>query len=402
MRVLIASDDLRTAQRVREVLQQNGLDCPPGHIVPLDATADRSGRLLPELLVFVLPPEPAAALPALRETRTVVPGARTLVVGPAGDPKLILETLKQGADEFLDQEILEAELTGSLLRFKGRESLPGGRTSGAHVVAISAPSGGSGASTLAASLSIVLAEQHGECGLIDLRLGAGDLAAMLGLRPAHTLADLCDHLSHLDATLFEQLLVGHSSGVHLLAAPIHMPDTRRVSTKGVRRALSLARTRFPCVVVDVGTVLGGGQLEALWQADAILLVLRLDFTSLRNASQLINTLVELGIGADRLRLVVNGYGQREQLDLDQVEASLGRKITQSIPYDPGSANSAINKGVPVVLHQRHTRISRCIRRLALSVQTPRGESSNGGTNGHARRSFWGGLAALAGRSLGIH
>jgi pilus assembly protein CpaE len=401
MRVLIASDDPRTAQRVREGLQRNGQECPPGHIVPLDVTADRSGQLLPELVVFVLPPEPLAGLQALRDTRTLVPNTRALVVGPAGDPKLILEALKQGADEFLDQEILESELNGSFARSRGRESLSEIRTTGGRVVAILAPSGGSGASTLAASLSVVLAQQHGECGLLDLRLGAGDLAAMLDMRPAYTLADLCDHLNHLDQTLFETVLVRHASGVHLVAAPMQLSDARRVTTKGVRRAVGLARTRFPMVLVDAGTVLGPEQLEALWQADAIVLVLRLDLNSLRNARQIRDTLVELGIGADRLRLVVNGCRQRGQVDREQVEESLGMKVTGSIPYDPRAANAAINAGMPVVLQQRHGPLARSIRRLAACLQTPHGLASGNGKNGHSRRGFWNGLATLAGRSLGI-
>ena len=51
------------------------------------------------------------------------------------------------------------------------------------MIAVLAPSGGSGSSTVAANLGIVLAEKHRECGLVDLRLSAGDLASMLDLRP---------------------------------------------------------------------------------------------------------------------------------------------------------------------------------------------------------------------------
>ena len=152
-----------------------------------------------------------------------------------------------------------------------------------------APVGGSGGSTLAANLSVVLAQQHGECGLVDLCLTAGDLAPLLNVQSVHTLADLCDHLAHADQTLFDQLLVRHPSGVHLLTAPAQISDARRVTSKGVRRALTLARARFAYVLVDAGTRLDAEHLEALWQADEILLILRLDFIALRNARRLIDT-----------------------------------------------------------------------------------------------------------------
>lgn len=395
MRLLIASDDQELGQRVRAVMMRNGLECPPGHSVPLDAAADRSAQLLPELVVIVLAPDAVAGLRALLETHNTTPSMRILVVGPTASPKLILEALKQGADEFLDQEILEAEVTGSLLRSKVREQQPTARAHSGRVVALLGPSGGSGVSTLAANISIVLAQQHGECGLVDLRLAAGDLAPLLDVQPLHTLADLCDHLAHADQSLFEQVLVRHPSGVHLLAAPTHMSDARRVTSKGVRRAITLARSRFANVIIDAGTVLAAEQLEALWQADEILLILRLDFTSLRNARRVIDTLVELGIGRERMTLVVNGCQQRKQLEVEQAETALAMKIAHHIPYAPAAVNGALNDGVPVVLQSRFAKISRNIRHLAMSVNGVHHDMPNGVRHLPQAGGFWASLTRLA-------
>jgi len=240
----------------------------------------------------------------------------------------------------------------------------------------------------------VLAQQHGECGLVDLRLAAGDLAPLLDMQPMHTLADLCDHLAHADQTLFEQVLVRHPSGVHLLAAPTQMSDARRVTSKGVRRAITLARARFANVIIDAGTVLAAEQLEALWQADEILLILRLDFTSLRNARRVIDTLVELGIGRDRMTLVVNGRQQRRQLEVAQAETALGMKIAHFIPYAPAAVNGALNDGVPVVLQSRSAKISRSMRDLAMSVNGEHHERSNGVQRIPPTSGFWARLTKL--------
>jgi pilus assembly protein CpaE len=355
------------AQRIRAVLVEHGAECPTGHLVSLDSAADRSGLLRPELTVFVMPSDWQAGLSALRETRNTVPHTHALVLGPATDPKRILETLKQGADEFLDRENVEPELTGALERFRAvlqrAETNPGG----GRVVAVLSPCGGCGASMLAASISAVLAQEHGQCGLVDLRLGVADLASMLDVRPTRTLADLCDHVARLDQSLFEQFLTRHNSGIHLLAAPVQADDAERVTPKGVRRALALARVRFPCVLVDLGSVLAAEQIEALWQADMILLVARLDYTSIRNTRRVIDALTELGIGRDRMRLVINGYGQRRQLEIEQAEVAVGMKVADRIPYDPAAVNRSVNGGVPVVLNSRFSRITRSLRSLAISV-----------------------------------
>jgi pilus assembly protein CpaE len=290
-----------------------------------------------------------------------------LALGPATDPKLILETLKQGADEFLDWQNVEPELAGALERFRSQYVRREVGPKSGRVIALVSPSGGSGSSTLAASISTVLALEHGDCGLIDLRLGVGDLAPMFDLRPARTLADLCEHVTRLDQSLFEQFLVRHASGVWLLAAPSQPADLSRVTCKGVRRALAAARVRFSHVVVDMGNVLTGEQVEALWQADWILLVLRLDYTSVRNTRRAIDAMVELGIARDRMRLVLNACGQRRQLELEQAEVAIGMKAAHCIPYNAAVVHGAVNHGEPIVLRRSFSRINRNIRTLALSV-----------------------------------
>lgn len=367
MRTLVATNDSRAAQRVRHVLLEQGGECPQGHLIPLDSAADRCGLLHPELVVFVINEDWQTGLNALRESRNTVPQTQILVAGPATDPKRILETLKQGADEFLDGEQLESELLGALERFRAARRSAANGPRGGRVIALLSPCGGSGASLLAASISTVLAQEHGQTGLIDLRLGVADLTSMFDLRPTRNLADLCNHVSRLDQTLFEQFLTRHHSGVQLLAAPLQASEVLRVTAKGVRRALALARVRFPCVVVDMGSSLSTEQVEALWQADTILLVARLDYTSIRNTRRMVDQLTELGISRDHLRLVINGYGQRCQLEVEQAEVAVGMKASHRVPYDAAAVNRAVNGGKPVVLCSRFSRITRSLRALAGSV-----------------------------------
>jgi len=367
MRILIASDNERAAQDIRVALARHNYECPAGHTAPLEVAAHRASRLVPDLLVLVLSPNPQAGLEALREIRTSVPGAYLLAVGPAVDAQLILKTLHEGADEFLDETQVEAELAGSLVRFKAKGALALGPEQTGRVISVLAPSGGSGASTLAVNVSIGLAERHQGCALIDLKLPSGDLASMLSLKPSYTLADLCDNLPRLDPSMFDQFFVQHKSGVSLLAAPREYADIPRITSKGIRRAFSLARVRYPYIVADLANAFGSEQVEALWQSDVILLVLRLDYTAVRNVRRALDNFRHLGIGLDRVQLVVNGYWQRKQLSAGQAEEALGMKILHYLPYDPASINQAINNGTPVVLHRPSAKISRDLRKLSASL-----------------------------------
>lgn len=367
MRILIACDHDRDSQRIRGVLSRSGMDCPSGHGVPLELAADRASRLRPDLLILVLTHNPEMGLEALREVHSTLPNVYVLVVGQATDPKFILRTLHEGADEFLDDKNLESDLADLLQRQKARlDSVPSQEESG-KVISVLAPSGGSGTSTLACNVSVVLAAKYGECGLVDLRVSAGDLASMLDVKPTHYLADLCDHLSRLDQSLFTQFFTRHRSGVCLLASSGDVADVERVTSRGVRRAISMARVRFPYVVADLDAGFGSAQVEALWQSDEILLVVRLDYTSIRNTRRVLQTFNDMGLGAERVSLVVNGHGQRKQLTAGQVEEALGMKIRHIIPNDPALVHHAINKGVPVVLHRPYSKISKSIQGVAASV-----------------------------------
>ncbi len=367
MRVMIVADDERAGQRVWQRLGHSGVECAAGHTVSLELAADRASRLVPELLVLILPPDPKAGLEALQETCQTVHKAHVLVVGPATDAKLVLTALHKGADEYLDEADLDGELAAALVRWKAKQASTPELPQAGRVIGVLGPSGGCGSSTVAANLSAVLAQKGGTCGLVDLRLAAGDLASMLDLKPQHTMVDFCDRLSRVDQSMFEQFLARHHSGVHLLAAPREFAHIEKITEKGVRRALAMARVRFPYVVVEVDNAFDSEQVEALWQSDVILMVLRLDYTSIRNTRRAMDNLVESGIGLDQVRLVANGYRQRKQLRIRQAEEALEMKILHYITHDPARVNSALNKGIPVVLQRPSAKVSRSLVDLAASV-----------------------------------
>ena len=104
--------------------------------------------------------------------------------------------------------------------------------------------------------------------------------------------------------------------------------------------------------------------EAVWQSDAVLMVLRLDYTSLRNARRAIEHLQQKGIDPGRVQLIANRVGERNQLSIAEAEHALGRAIYDQIPNETPRVNAAINAGVPVVLHRPRARIARRLTALA--------------------------------------
>jgi Flp pilus assembly CpaE family ATPase len=108
-------------------------------------------------------------------------------------------------------------------------------------------------------------------------------------------------------------------------------------------------------------------MQALQQADVILVVFRLDFTALRNTQRTLDYLEQMGIARDRVRLVVNRYGQAKEVPYGKAEEALGRKIFHYVPDDPKTINRSNNSGVPAVLEYPSAKVSRSVARLAQNV-----------------------------------
>lgn len=363
MQAYIVSDHEPIGNRVRQVLLFGGQDCPSSHVVSLDQAGARLVQEHPELVVVVLPPDIERGLFAVGVARGSTQ-ARVLAVGPTTDTKLVLRTLRKGADDFVDVNDLENELEAALVRMASEAT---NQVEAGRLISVLSPNGGSGSSTLAVNVATSLAKEHKNVGLIDLKLETGDLAALLDLKPSYTLADLCQNISRLDKTMFERTLVRHDCGVQLLAPPRLYSDISQVTNEGIRKAVSMARTMFPYVVVDLDHSFREEQLQILQMSDIIMLVLRLDFTSLRNTRRTLDYIEQLDISRDRIRLVVNRYGQAKEVPAAKAEEALGMKIFHYVPEDAKTVNRANNNGVPVVIESPSARVSRSVAQLAMDV-----------------------------------
>ena len=371
MRTFLLSDSARLAGLVQRGLARHGYECPADHVAPLDE-AWRVSEGRPDLTVLTLAPDPPRALAALAEVRPSLPG-KVLAIGPDGDPKVILGAFRAGADEFVPEADLDADLADALLRLTtdARAGLAGGKT-----VAVLAASGGSGASTVAVNVAAALARAHDGCVLIDLKLETGDLADLLDLRPQHTLADLCGGHAPPERGMFDQSLAAHHTGVRLLASPrrqasiLRAPGTGagdRVTADGVRQVLAFARAARPHVVVEVSPTFREEQVQAVKLADVVLLVLRPDFPSLRNARRSLEHLELVGVPRDRVRVVANRHGQPHALAEADAEEALGMKLFHLIPDDPKAMNQAANVGEPIVVGSPRSPAARSLTALAQAL-----------------------------------
>jgi pilus assembly protein CpaE len=362
--IVVACDDRAMTDRIRRSLIRAGLEETSIKLHSLRTAMSQPVELMSGLLVVVLGADPEQAVVAIERVWGLNAG-RLLAIGPASDPRLILRTLRGGADDYVGEDELDSELPKAIARWKEGRS---GQSEPGRLVAVVSSSGGCGSSTIAASLGVALRQNHVDAHsagvlLIDFRQATGDLAALLNVKPAYSLSDLCQNLDRIDRLFFESTLTKHDSGLQLLASPRRFDDPP-IGPDEVRQILGLARASFPYIVVDVEPGLGEAALQVLRQADAVLLALRLEFSPLRNARLTLDHLERKGIEKSRIKPVVNRLGEPKQVPVDRAEDALGMKLFHLIPDDAATVIRANNGGVPVVLDAPKSKVALSLTKLA--------------------------------------
>lgn len=366
MDVLITGDNEFLTGRIRETVIQEGYVCPASNVMPCHQAMERHLRSQPEVTVVALSANSSLGWVCVEEARSGKLG-RVIVVGSVADGRRVVQAMRCGIQDYVDEESLETDLRVSLSRVKQElDERPSVDLDGKIVACVPA-SGGCGASTIAVNLATALARQHKESALIDLRLEAGDLAPLLDLKPLHTLADFCDNWPQLDQGLLTRCMVKHASGVNLLAAPKQFHQIAHLTPDAIRDTLLLARSSFPFVVADLGHPSQSLQSEAVRLADVVLLVFRLDFTSLCNAHRILDYMTEIGVERDRIQLIANRCGQPREIPTDRAAQVLGVPSLFYIPEDLKTVNIANNNGTPVLLDAPSSRISKSLFSLAMAV-----------------------------------
>jgi pilus assembly protein CpaE len=317
------------------------------------------------------------------------PTAAIIMMSVQGEPDYLRRAMLAGAREFLVKPFSSDELVASIRQVHQRErikldrftnSLPKPQTNGhdtpaprgpGRVVSFFSPKGGVGRTTLAVNFAVAAkTELDLRVALVDGGLQFGDVGVLLNLNPKNqSIADVAREMAGgaMDMATLEQTMVEHSTGVRVLMAPPSPEMAELVTPDHLSRIVAELRTSYDLVVVDSSPLLQDVTLAFLDQSDVVLAVLTLEITNIKNMRQFLALTDQLGYPPDKVQLLLNradsGYGIRQQ----DVESSIGRKISHSVVSDGRTVVYALNRGVPFVVAARQARVSEDIIRVAKTV-----------------------------------
>jgi pilus assembly protein CpaE len=315
-----------------------------------DPTVRRIQNQHPDVVLIDVPPADAApALRAIEILQQEVPGAALFAVGSMAQPQVIVTAMRSGAREFLERPLSTAGLLEAFVRLTTSQRSVQRDSVRGKIFAIVNAKGGSGATTVAVNLALALQSVHGQSALGDLA-ALGHTALHLNVQPPFTIYDAIRNLHRLDSSLLESFTTRHSSGLQLLAGAAS-PGEAQPSPAEFARLFDLLAAYFRYTVVDLSTRIDPITRLVCDLSETVLVIAGTDVASLWSAARVQQYLSENG-SRDRLRLVLNRFRKIAGFQEKEVEAASGLPLLWKIPNHYVTVASAIDRGVPLVLHDR--------------------------------------------------
>jgi pilus assembly protein CpaE len=234
------------------------------------------------------------------------------------------------------------------------------------VVAVYAPKGGVGRTTLAFNLAVALASQGRKTCLVDACFQFGDLRSLLKVpADAPSILDLpTDRIGEADLA---DVLWRDPSRIDILLAPSRVELAEMISARDVEKVLSLLRRVYEAVVIDLPATLGDVTLAILDAADTILEIVTYDSTTLRNTQAVSDAFRAIGYAAAKLRYVLMRADSAGGIKAEDLARVLGRAPEHSIVSDGPLVVQANNEGVPFVLANPDAQVSRDVVAVAAAI-----------------------------------
>lgn len=362
---LIGPDDLRRRTAYNALIECQG--CEVKEFSDYPSSLDEVPKILDQrfdVVIIDLDSIPEYAL-ELVESFCAAGSATVMVYSMLSNPDMLVRCMRAGAREFLTLPFAPGVMAEALVRASARRSAvkPTKKTAGKLWVFLGAK-GGAGTTTLACNFAVSLAQEaNASTLLIDLDLPLGDAALNLGIVAEYSTINALQNSGRLDSSFLATLLIKHSSGVSVLAAPGKFPQYQ-ASNDQIDKLLAVARQDFDHVVVDVGSRLDLTGTALFKEASAIYLITQVGIPELRNSNRLISSFFTTG--GPKLEIVINRWAPKTLgVAEEHITKALTRPAQWKIPDDYATVRRMQNTATPLALED--SPISRTIRTMARAV-----------------------------------
>jgi pilus assembly protein CpaE len=328
----------------------------------------------------------------LQDLTTSFPEAAVMLCSARMEPDFLIQAMQRGVREILPLPLAKPDLEAAFDRVravKRRVSDP--TTSKGNILAVTAHKGGAGTTTVAVNLAAALAESQSQKVLImDLGRPFPDVGNFLDQEAPYNLFDLIQNVHDLDLAFLEKIIQPYEGDLSILHGISDFKEQDSIDLAALEKILTLLRTQYAWIIVDLSHWLDELFLRVLAEADMVMLLTALTVPDLRNLANLWTILRDLRLQQNKIKLVVNRYERGAGLSIKNLDQVVKEPVFSTLSPDYDSCLEAINRGVPLAKVAPNSKLCTEIKVLAnkLNQQTEVQEESAAGNGARPRRRFW--------------
>jgi len=270
-----------------------------------------------------------------------------LAISTVVEAAVLLDAMRCGFTEVLASPLETGELADAFLRIEQRwPAASNTARNQASILSFFGAKGGVGTTTLLVHLAVYLAKfHHKKVLLIDHHPELGHVCLYLGI-PAtrYDFYELLTNVGRLDRELLAGFLATHSSGVEVLASPNTYGLRSPVDPRAMELMLDFLGEHYDYILIDCETSFESSNETIMERSSQVYLVATPDIGAIRDLSAFVDQLVKTSQVKATMHVVMNRYGSREAVSVEQIEKAIRLPISIRVPNSFAELINAINIG----------------------------------------------------------
>jgi pilus assembly protein CpaE len=283
----------------------------------------------------------------------------------------IKRAMHMGASDILRTSYTQEELGEAILQAKKYMDRRAEKDNGSfhlhkeksRVITVCSPKGGVGRTSYTTNLSIALAKKGKKVAVIDANIQFGDIAMHFNEKPKRTIYEWVKEAYGRPNYTIDQYMSRHESGVSFLAAPPRPEFFEGIFEGHIKQAVEEAKTLFDVVLIDMPGYLSEIHMSCLDLTDEIHMLMTNDLSVTRMSKLYLETLDTLNL-RDKVKVILNKCVKKQGLDVKKLSEILGIEVFSSLSLQEKVASAAISTGIPYVLSNPRSQLSKEILQLS--------------------------------------
>lgn len=369
LNVLVASRRQQDLDRIMQAAANiAGLKFTPrlicnGHSDPLYGL-----EVLPDILIFRAGEAWREELHALKD-RSPKDMPPMLVLSEYDDADMFRSAMQAGARDCFIEPFETEALLQSVSQLM-TECVDQNRDNAATLTTFMNAKGGAGSSLIVTNVAQIMAKVSKlDVALIDLDVQFGGLPYYLDLTPKYGVVEAVDRVDELDEIALSAFFVKDASGLQVLGSKAdHLEMVEDLQPDKLSKLIQLIAKNRDHLFVDLPRHIDLLATTVLEQSDHVIIVVQQSLTSLHDGLRLMRFLKrDLGIEANRIKVVVNRYQKNSEISLKDIENTLQHAPEITLPNAYKDVSESIQNARPLHSVSKSAAITKALMKLETNI-----------------------------------